>query len=106
MRFLVISKGTSPIPIEMVSGAMDATLAWNNRYIMAKKFEQVWGFAGIPAGGGVINVESADELDQIMSEFPLAPFSHTEIYPLVDAKNAFERAKKAAAQEMAMAPKR
>ena len=46
--------------------------------------DDVWGFAGILGGGGVFNVESLEELDSIMVEFPFAPFTDTEIIPLVD----------------------
>jgi muconolactone delta-isomerase len=67
---------------------------WINRY--NDKLEQVWGFSGIQGGGGIIRVESLDELDAILSEFPMGPFAEQEIYPLVELGDSLQRVKRAA----------
>ena len=36
------------------------------------------------AGGGILNVESLEELDAIMAAFPLGPFSNVTVYGLAD----------------------
>ena len=67
MRFLVVSKSKHPMPPEMAQGFADAMSAWANKYTASKKLEQVWAFAGLPAGGGIANVNSFEELDAIMT---------------------------------------
>ncbi|MBI4288438.1 MAG: hypothetical protein HY671_08440 [Chloroflexi bacterium] len=103
MRFLVVAKSKSPFPPEMALGLFDAFGAWAKKYTGNKKAEQLWGFAGLPAGGGILNVESFDELDAIMSEWPIGPFADTEVYPLVDIQTSIQHTKKAI---LAMTPKK
>lgn len=103
MKFLITGKTSTPVPPEMAFGLFDAFSGWARKYTANKKAEQIWGFAGLPAGGGVFNVESFDELDAIMSEWPLAPWSTIEIHPLVDVQTSIQHAKQAGA---AMMPKK
>ncbi len=95
MRFLVTGKNKFPMPPEMVPALVDATIAWAKKYTGNGKLEQLWGVAGVAAGGGIANVNSADELDAIMTEFPLGPFTKIEVYPLTDLAGSMERLKKA-----------
>jgi muconolactone delta-isomerase len=46
--------------------------------------EQSWGYAGLPGEGGILNVSSHEELDQIMIGFPLGPFSEIGVFALAD----------------------
>ncbi len=94
MRFLVVTKSKVPVPPEALGGLVDAMTSWTARY--QGKMEQVWSFAGIPGGGGILNVASLDELDAIMAQFPFGPFSDIEIYPLVDLDASLQRVKQAA----------
>ena len=55
--------------------------------------EQVWNFAGVAGGGGILNVASLEELDAVMSGYPLSPFSSVEIYPLTDLAASLQRVK-------------
>jgi len=82
MRFLIISKTKYMAPPEVMPSLVDATLAWTRKY--EKQIEQIWSFAGQQAGGGIADVESLEELNTILGEFPLCLFSETEVYPLVD----------------------
>ena len=90
MRFLVNGKNRSPVPPEAFPALLDAMLAWISRY---KGKMEVWGFAGIPGGGGIINVDSVEEMDSIMVEFPLGPFTDTEIIPLVEIEPQLQHIK-------------
>jgi muconolactone delta-isomerase len=94
MRFLIIAKSKHLVPPEVLPGVVDATLAWARKH--QGKTEQLWGFAGIQGGGGIANVESLEELDTIMTEFPLGAFSELEVYPLVDLEPSLQRVKRAA----------
>jgi len=95
MRYLVVTKQTTPMPPEMVLGLFGAMKAWSARHIASGKLEQVWSFAGLNGGGGIFNVGSLEELDQIMAEFPLGPFSDRKIYGLVDLDKSLDTASKA-----------
>lgn len=95
MKFLVVTKITSPMPPEMAIGLMDALTAWAKKYTANKKIEQIWHFAGLLGGCGIANVNSLEELDAIQAEFPMGIFSKTEIYPLVDMQEAAQRVKQA-----------
>ncbi|MEE9203228.1 MAG: muconolactone Delta-isomerase family protein [Dehalococcoidia bacterium] len=96
MRFLITSKNKFPMPPEAVPGVLDAMIAWAKKYTGNGKIQDIWSCAGLQAGGGIANVNSLEELDAIMTEFPLGPFSETEIYPLVDLNDALQRMKQVA----------
>jgi muconolactone delta-isomerase len=95
MRFLVVTKQSTPPPPEMAIGLLEALSAWARRHQESGKIEQTWGFVGLPAGGGIMNVESLEELDGIMAEFPMGPFSTIEILGLVELEPALQRARNA-----------
>jgi muconolactone delta-isomerase len=95
MKFLVTSEPTSPMPPEAAPGLMDALMAWAKRYTESGEIEAVWATAGKAGGGGIINVDSLEELDAIMVEFPVGVFSEIQIVPIVDLNASLERAKRA-----------
>ncbi len=101
MRFLITGKNKFQMPPEMAPALVDGTIAWAKKYTGSGKLEQLWGLAGMSEGGGIANVNSADELDAIMTEFPLGPFTEIETHPLVDLVGSMERLKQAM---QAMAP--
>jgi muconolactone D-isomerase len=57
---------------------------WVAAHRQSGKMEQVWAFAGSNGGGGILNVDSHEELDAIMAGFPFGPFSQIEVLPLAD----------------------
>lgn len=91
MRFLIVSKTKKMAPPEVVPALLDGTLAWARKY--QKQVKELWSFAGQQAGGGIANVESLEELDAILAEMPIGPFSETEVYPLVDLDVSFRHQK-------------
>ena len=91
MRFLVVAKQNTLPPPEMVVAMIDAIGPWQQEW--AKQQEQIWGSAGQPGGGGILNVDSWEELDAVMTEFPFAPFSDIQITAIVDLPAALERGK-------------
>lgn len=85
-------------PTEVVPSLIDTTLAWARKY--EGKIDQIWSFAGglwsftrQKAEEGVADVESLEELDAILAEFPLGPFSETQVYPLVDMRVSLQQRK-------------
>ncbi len=93
MRFLIVTRSENPVPPDMALPLVEAMGPWLERH--ASRIEQTWGFAGTQGGGGIAKVDSLEELDEMMADFPFAPFSRIEIYPLVDLAGSLERAKQA-----------
>ncbi len=96
MKYLVISHQKHPMPPEMVPSLFAALRAYTARMRAAGKMEQSWSFAGLMGGGAILNVDSLEELDEVLTQFPLGPFASTEIYGLVDVDRAAETIQKAA----------
>lgn len=92
MRFLVVSNQKYPMPPEMVNAVFAGMKAFEKQYIGNKKMEQIWSFAGSRGGGGIVNVNSLEELDAIVAEYPFGPFSDTTIYPLTDLDRSLDNA--------------
>ena len=99
MQFLIITRQTSSPPPELLVPMLDAMLAWVAQYRTAGNVRSVFAFAGTPGGGGVLEVESHEELDAIMARFPFAPFSAIEVIALSDLDTSLANAK-ASVQEM------
>jgi muconolactone delta-isomerase len=93
MKFLVVALPKHPVPPEMGMQLIDATVAWVNQYAGSGKVQETWSFAGTGGGGGILDVDSADELDAIMSGFPFGPFSDIQIYALADLHESLQRNK-------------
>jgi muconolactone delta-isomerase len=93
MRFLVVSK-VSPLPRELAIPLLEAHEAYCRAYLSNGKFEQVFAFAASSGGGCITEVDSLEELDAIMSEYPLGPFSQTEVYPLMDLFDSIANVKR------------
>jgi muconolactone delta-isomerase len=96
MRFLILSNPTHLTPPEIIPSLVDAMSAWVDQHTASGKLESAWSFAGRVGGGGILTVDSADELDAIMVGYPFGSFSDVEVYPLADLEGSLQRAKAAA----------
>lgn len=101
MKFLVITRQATPPPPEMLVPMFDAMVAWVAQHRASGKLKDVWAFAGTPGGGGVLEVDSHEELDGIMARLPFAPFSSTEIIPLSEIDQSLANAKGVVQEMMA-----
>jgi muconolactone delta-isomerase len=101
MQFLVITRQKTPAPPEMLMPLLGAMEAWVAQNRASGKATAVWGFAGTTGGGGVLEVESHEELDAIMSRFPFAPFSTVEIIALSSIDESLANAKAFVGEMMA-----
>lgn len=93
MKFMIYTLARHPVPPEIMPALLDGVWGWATKYKESGKFESIWSFAGQPGGGAIVNVETADELDQILGEFPLSPFSEFCIYPITELKAGLDRGK-------------
>lgn len=94
MRFLVTTKPKFQMPPEVAPGLMAALSAWVKEYTDNGKIEASWANAGSEGGGGILNVSSLEELDAIMVELPIRPFSEIEVVPITELHASLERAQK------------
>ena len=84
MRYLVLTKPLFPWPPDKVGAFMESLIAWGRKYQAIGQMEDIWCYSGKPGGGGILNVQSHDEFNNIMIEFPLFQFSDTECIPISD----------------------
>ncbi len=93
MQFLVITRQKTPPPPEMLEPIIGAMQAWVAQTRASGKAKAMWAFAGTAGGGGLLEVESHEELDAIMSRFPFGPFSTVEIISLSDLEAGLANAR-------------
>jgi hypothetical protein len=93
MRFLVITLPRHPIPPEVALGLVQAMKSFSERY--KDKTEQAWSFAGLSGGGVILDVDSHEELDRIMGEFPFGPFSKVKVWAMADLATSLDNAARA-----------
>ena len=84
MRFLIVTTGRDPVTPDMGLAMVQMMQAWLAEHTASGKMEQAWSFAGTTGGGGILNVDSHEELDAIMGAFPFAQTSNVSVYPLAD----------------------
>lgn len=77
--------------MEMALPLTQMMQAWLAEHRASGKLVEAWSFAGQVGGGGVLEVDSHDELDEIMGGFPFAQTSHLWVYPLADLDASLAR---------------
>ena len=94
MRVLVVGTPQFPIPPDQLSAMADAGIAWYQRYQ-----EQLETFGNFPGGGGfgLVNVDDAETLNQMLLENPFVPFIRIEVRPVIPGETAFRQLRDAAA---------
>jgi len=102
MQFLIITKAMNPVPPEMTVPLIDAMTAWLAKGRADGTLGAAWSFAGTLGGGGIIEVESHEQLDEVMAGFPFGPFSSIEVYPLSDVDRSLATSRAVVEQMMAM----
>jgi muconolactone delta-isomerase len=98
MQFLVMTRQFSPPPPEMIAPLLEATQGWLAQHRASGKIKSAWAFAGTTNGAGVLDVDSHEELDEIVGAFPFAPFSTIDVIALSDLDRSLETAKAEAAR--------
>ena len=91
MRFVVKTEPKHMTPPEIVPMLIDAMQAWLEKY--KDNLVEVWSSAGRQGGGGIAEVDSLEQLDQMMIEFPFGPFSDVQISPVVELSESLNKVK-------------
>jgi muconolactone delta-isomerase len=94
MKFLIVSKPKHIVPPELGLSLIDAFMAYIDKYKASGQMEDSWAYANGQGGGGILNVDSLEELASIIAEYPYGPFSEVEVYPLVDLKEWLQNIKR------------
>lgn len=89
MRVLLLAKAKFFLPPDHLPMAAQGFIEWREKY--RSKMEAFFFFAGRQAGGGILNVSDEVELNQIVGEWPLAPFTETDIIPIIDGDVALKQ---------------
>ena len=88
MKFLVITIQKWPIPPEMLPALTEATVQWIAEAKKTGKMEALYSIAGQSGGMGIGNVDSLEELDDIVQGIPMGAFSDVQVFPLSDIDHA------------------
>lgn len=102
MQFLIMTKQATPPPPEMMLPLVGAMEAWVGAQRASGKLRMIWSLAGAPGGGGIVEVASPEELDEIMAGFPFGPFSSIDVYALSDLDRSLATLRTAFTQMMEM----
>jgi muconolactone delta-isomerase len=105
MQFLVITRQTTPPPPDMLVPMFDAMRAWVAEHRGSGAMTAAWAFAGTPGGGGVLEVDSHEHLDEIMTRFPFAPFSSIEVIALSDLDRSLQAGRRFVEEMLAGMPR-
>ena len=87
-------KGAPPLPPEQLLEL--AVKDWETMLSYGKQGKVLagGGLAGQKGGCGIFDVDSAEELDTLVSQMPCFPFCEWEITPLVSVEYALEHTKR------------
>ncbi len=93
MKFLVIDRGGS-IELSPTEGEslFIETRDWVKGMMDKGKIEIAYALSGEMASVMVYSVESNEELDDMLQDYPLSNYSVFEVYPVSDALRSFEKA--------------
>jgi muconolactone delta-isomerase len=94
VRFLVIAGSVEPLRLEDVGDAPLRSNRYRDELIAAGKLVIHSHIAGHRAHMWIFDVESVDELDQVMADDPMSPFfaGSPQILPLTSAERMAARA--------------
>ena len=90
MKFMVFARlrAGATFPDTALS-LFQQTIEWINARVTDETFDCAYN---LPAGGGVaiVNADSHETLDELLSSYPLQPWVQYEVHPLSDIKHAFD----------------
>ena len=97
MRFLVVQQPKEDVPGKYKAEEMISRVLAHMEYFkdLKGKGDVVFdgAFAGQRGGFGVFEVDTLEELSEIINYAPATPYMDTEIFPLVDMDSRIEQLK-------------
>jgi muconolactone delta-isomerase len=70
---------------------LQAMRAWLAEHRASGKIVETWSFAGSVGGGGIVEVDSHEELDAVMAGLPYGQTSNVDVYPLADLDRSLDQ---------------
>lgn len=96
MRVLVYVRPIHVSPFEQMPMMMEQFAAWRERY--RSQMEVFEFFAGSQGGIGIVHAADEASLNQMMMEYPFAPFSDIDVKPIVNGDVALAQWREAMKQ--------
>lgn len=93
MKFLVISKPKSvlDVPPRVLEAWLRSSKEWFREMMTDGKIERTYALAGELAGSmNIFEVQTNEELDDLIQDIPMSSMVEFEIYPLSDTIRALE----------------
>lgn len=104
MRFMVIDRGgTLELPPSEAESLFRRSADWVKDKMDKGKIEVGYAMSGQMSSVMIYNVDSNEELDDLLQEYPLSNYSIFEVYPLSDAIHSFETAGRMFGERRSMA---
>ena len=100
VRFLILTEGRDPVPPDMAMAMMDMMDGWLEQHRASGALVDAWSIAGRPGGGGIIEVDSHEELDAVMAGFPFSQTSSVSVHALADLDASLANARQVFAAMM------
>jgi len=105
MKYLVMQRRRDgvPVPPDAVAGMLLAQRDWLDEQVQNGTFDVAYG---LPQGGGgvaIVNADTPERLNEILTESPLFGISNVELQPLADVHATIGNGVRAM-QRMAGAP--
>jgi muconolactone delta-isomerase len=91
MKFLVMPIQKQTLSPDMGLTLIEATIQWKNQAKGSGKFDTIYSVAGQPGGLAIVNVDSLEELDDLIAEYPMTPFCDVQVLPLSDVDRAMAK---------------
>ena len=97
MKFLVTLRRRDgvPVPPDAVAAMLRAQIDWLEEKLSEGTFDVAYGFAQGAGGISIVNADTAEQLNDVLSEAPLFPITHIEVVPLADVRTALGNGAKA-----------
>jgi muconolactone delta-isomerase len=102
MKFLVMTtrRQNVPIPPEAIARLLRAQQEWFEEHLADGTIDCAYGYPQGGGGVGIANADTTEELNELISEWPLFPIADVEVRPLTDVavtlKNGAEAAERIA----------
>ncbi len=100
MRFLVLTTPREAVPPEVRLQMIDAMRGWVETQLASGRMVDVWAIAGTRGGGGILEVDSHEELNEVMAGFPFGQRSNIEVHALADINIALDQGRAATERMM------
>jgi len=97
MKFLVMTTRRQgvPIPPEAIARLLTAQREWFEEHLADGTIDCAYGYPQGGGGVGIANAKTTEELNELVTSFPLFPIADIEVRPLTDINVALENGAKA-----------